>query len=228
VEEVKDKIQDTIQPSVTDRAKDTYKDTMPEALGGRPSMTEHVKDKVEEVKDKVKDKVEGIEGITQPSLLVRAKDAYKDTMPEALGGRPTVGDKVGDKVEEIRDEATHSTQPSTQPSILERVKHTITETIPEMLGVKPSITTNNNVLEDIHSSNEVRAIPDNVVELEVKEVQRAQSKVNEDVQKLHIQPIPYIQKVEYVQRVEIPVTDIENLESIEIRPVTDNTQSDKY
>jgi hypothetical protein len=78
----------------------------------------------------------------QPSLLDRAKQTYKETAPEVLGGRPaqegekTFGEKAKEKLTEAKERIQPSTSTSTQPGLMGLMKQTITEVIPEMIGLK--------------------------------------------------------------------------------------------
>eukprot|EP00456_Euglypha_rotunda_P011295 TRINITY_DN1293_c0_g3_i2.p1 TRINITY_DN1293_c0_g3~~TRINITY_DN1293_c0_g3_i2.p1 ORF type:complete len:189 (+),score=13.24 TRINITY_DN1293_c0_g3_i2:85-651(+) len=101
---------------------------MPEALGGRPpTVAEQGKEKLDSGKQRVEDEARTAkEG--GKTLLDMGKELYRDTMPEALGGRPPTLTEYGKM---STDEALG------HKSLLQKGKEVVRDTMPQALGGRP-------------------------------------------------------------------------------------------
>jgi hypothetical protein len=134
------------EKSLGDKAKETYRDTMPEAIGGRPpTVAEKGKEKLDSAKQRIEDESRSAkyEAGLDRSLGDKAKDTYRDTMPEALGGRPpTVAEKGKEKLDSakqrIEDESRSAKyEAGLDRSLGDKAKEAYRENMPEALGGRP-------------------------------------------------------------------------------------------
>jgi hypothetical protein len=124
--------------SLSEQAKETYRDNMPESLGGRPpTVTEQGKEKFDSAKQRTEDELRSgkqrVEDETRTvgggkSLLDKGKEAYKDNMPETLGGRPPTLTEQG---KQSTDEALG------HKSLLQKGKEMFRDNMPQFLGGRP-------------------------------------------------------------------------------------------
>eukprot|EP00456_Euglypha_rotunda_P053558 TRINITY_DN4323_c0_g1_i1.p1 TRINITY_DN4323_c0_g1~~TRINITY_DN4323_c0_g1_i1.p1 ORF type:complete len:378 (-),score=87.42 TRINITY_DN4323_c0_g1_i1:30-1085(-) len=141
------------EKTLGDKAKETYRDAMPESLGGRPpTVAEKGKEKLDSAKQRIDDEARSAKyetGIDR-SLGDKAKETYRETMPESLGGRsPTVAEKGKEKLDSakqrVEDEArsakyelgAEQTMGDKAKEMGEKAKETYRDTMPESLGGRP-------------------------------------------------------------------------------------------
>eukprot|EP00456_Euglypha_rotunda_P011293 TRINITY_DN1293_c0_g3_i1.p1 TRINITY_DN1293_c0_g3~~TRINITY_DN1293_c0_g3_i1.p1 ORF type:complete len:276 (+),score=28.43 TRINITY_DN1293_c0_g3_i1:24-830(+) len=132
--------------SLTQKGKEMYRDTMPEALGGRPpTVAEQGADKLDSARQRVEDEARSVKHeMGDKSLTQKGKEAYRDTMPEALGGRPpTVAEQGKEKLDSgkqrVEDEARTAKEGG--KTLLDMGKELYRDTMPEALGGRPPTLT---------------------------------------------------------------------------------------
>jgi hypothetical protein len=240
--------------SLVDRAKHTIKQHVPVTLGGGyPVQAGIIQDENGNVTEKPSEFQSDLDvwKSQQPSLLQRAKHTFKETAPEALGGRPaqegetTFAEKAKEKLGEVKERihpSTASTSATTQPGgLLELMKQTVTEVIPEMIGLKSIPEDQPEIKHDtIRAVDRTEAIPQvdrteatPQVDRDIQEVRVVEEIRTVDMDEAgHVTQVEAQQKVSHIPVIvkDIPVEQTQKAVDIPIneQPILDVPLADNY